>query len=194
MGDLKAARAEFRKVVTIYEERFFGSEWVVTPGCALAQLGDLEGARAMLRLIEENFNEELESDRSARERLLGEIALANGNSNEALEHFELALTIGSAPLLEEAAGRASDAMGLPEDALTHFKIINAEVVLGWETQEPWMDSHYSLGKIHLDQNRPAQALEYFDRLLEIWQDADDSLPLLQQLRDRRAEAQAQLGG
>ncbi len=47
-------------------------------------------------------------------------------------------------------------------------------------------SHYELGKIYQELGRPADAKQEFSRFLEMWADADEGLPQLENARARLA--------
>jgi tetratricopeptide (TPR) repeat protein len=74
-----------------------------------------------------------------------------------------------------------------ETAKAQYQTMVTDPDLGWEAQEPWILAHYQLGSIHQQQGNVAQALEYYHRFLEIWQDGDDDLVALVDARRRVAE-------
>jgi hypothetical protein len=59
--------------------------------------------------------------------------------------------------------------------------------LGWETQEWWLRAHYQLGKIFAEKSDTENAAQYYHKLLDIWTDADEDLPLFVQTKNRLAK-------
>ncbi|MFC2161606.1 tetratricopeptide repeat protein [Acidobacteriota bacterium] len=40
----------------------------------------------------------------------------------------------------------------------------------------YVKSHYQLAKIHEEQGNRAEAIEYYERFLQLWKDSDPDLP------------------
>lgn len=148
-------------------------------------LGDLEAARAA---VEELY--------AAQDRWGGfalafalkteaEIALAENKPAIALEALDKLKEQGvpSGGLFDityrEARARAHRIAGrLEEAAAVHQELL---LVYGGHAL-----SHYALGQIYEEMNRPADATREFTRFLEMWSEADEGLPQLVDARKRLA--------
>ena len=70
------------------------------------------------------------------------------------------------------AGRLTEAAAVHEDLL---KVHGGHAL-----------SHYALGQIYEEMNRPADAEREFSKFLEMWSEADEGLPQLLDARERLA--------
>jgi serine/threonine protein kinase/Tfp pilus assembly protein PilF len=113
----------------------------------------------------------------------GEIALAKGNIADAIESFEVSLhwEPKNTYLLESLATAHRRAGQLKEAAEKYEEIIS-EFRLGNEEQAIWILAHNELGNIYRDLGNVEKAREYYDKFLNIWKEADEDIPILQEAR------------
>ena len=119
----------------------------------------------------------------------GEVALAAGKANEAVERLETASQIDtdSADTLESLA-RAYLAAGRIDDAAHAYEQLIADRPLGTDEQRYWFDAHLRLADIRVRQGNPAAARALYENILAIWQDGDEDLVALKDARDGLARA------
>lgn len=165
-------------------------------GKALARAGDAGRAGALLERLEARALPASPPVSAALEALRGEVMLARSLSGDpalpdrragaaaAVPHLEQALRADSnATTLESLAYAVARAGEL--DRATHlYEELAAGVEFGHEHQEPIRMAPYWLGRIHEQRGDPAGAARYYERFLELWREAEPSLPVLVDARTR----------
>ena len=129
-------------------------------------------------------NEDNPNDKAAVALLRGEIASANGEYIEANEQFEMAYALRSDNFYLESLAHGYFASGDLDAAETRFQEIAARKDLGWEGQDPWIMSHYYLGRISEEKGDTAGAADHYSDFIDIWQDGDEDLVALADARRR----------
>ena len=66
--------------------------------------------------------------------------------------------------------------------------------IAYEGLVPWILAHYRLGQIHERLGDEGEAARYYSRFVELWADADASLPELELATERIAELQNPASG
>ena len=123
------------------------------------------------------MNPEVKLDRASAERLRGELLLASGQAESAIEPLALAATLSGSAYDVEAVALAHFRAGHLAEAREHYERVLAEPLLGWEVQETWLESRLQLGLI-LEQLRQSEdAARLYENMLERWRDADEDLPV-----------------
>ncbi len=126
-------------------------------------------------------------------RLLeGELALAKGETETSVERLLLADREQSSPETVASLARALDIGGRRPQAieLCEKLIASGAAALGWEPQQPWIISHLRLAEIYLDQGERQRASKVLRPIIELWQQADQDLPLTARLRNLTTAAPA----
>jgi len=121
--------------------------------------------------------------------LQGEIALAQGHADKAIELFTLSNTENSTAFSVEALASAFQQAGKMEDAITWYeKLLSLQIrAIGWEPQQLWLAAHCTLTNDYLAKGNREEAKQTIGRLLDFWKDADPDLSLRRkalELRDR----------
>ena len=124
--------------------------------------------------------------------LLGSIEFEAKNYTEAVALFEQSVTRRPSNILYLfSAASAYQAAGVPNDAQILFERItsitsgrNSLGTLGYN--DLYAKSFYMLGKIHEEQGNAAKAIEYYERFLNLWKDADPAFPEVADARERVA--------
>ncbi len=114
--------------------------------------------------------------------LMGRIELEKGNFSRAIKYFEEALA------LESYGQLAKDAEFINSLALAHYKSGNLKkarenyewitTLTGGRRQlgDIYAKSFYMLGKIHEEKGSKDQAIEHYEKFLDLWKDADPGIP------------------
>ena len=122
-------------------------------------------------------------DRRLHHRLLGEMALARGNTGLAVEELKTAHSllpprgthnIGLDPpqhvLIWYALGRAHWEAGQPEEAAQWFeRVVNCAIERYW-WPIPYVRSFYFLGRIHESRGHHEKARASYERFVDFWRD------------------------
>ena len=156
------------------EKEQWAPDWTRHLAIRQVDAGDLASAREWISTWEENGWSEGEHE-WAVELVRGELALAEGNSSEALAYLELADQLRMNSMVKEALARAYYANGQYELAEELFLEKIRMVQLGYECQEPWVLAHWRLGRLYQDMGESDKSLFYLGRFLELWGSGDDGL-------------------
>ncbi len=114
--------------------------------------------------------------------LQGEIAVARGDNNKAIQLLSLSDQEKSTPYSMEGLARAYQQSGNIAQAVSQYEKFLASPFYGllWEPQQRWVAAHYTLADDYLAMGNPAKAREALNPLLALWKDADQGLPLREQ--------------
>jgi eukaryotic-like serine/threonine-protein kinase len=115
--------------------------------------------------------------------LQGDIALAKGHADKALELFTLSNTENSTAFSLEALARAYQQAGKTDEAINWYQKLlslppNREIQ--WEPQQLWLAAQCTLAADYLAKGDREKAKQTIDRFLNVWKDADADLPLRKQ--------------
>jgi DNA-binding winged helix-turn-helix (wHTH) protein/tetratricopeptide (TPR) repeat protein len=66
-------------------------------------------------------------------------------------------------------------------------IRSPSALVSWEPQQRWVLAHYTLANLYREKGDSAKARQTLGKLLEIWKDADPTIPLLQQAKGEYAK-------
>jgi DNA-binding winged helix-turn-helix (wHTH) protein/tetratricopeptide (TPR) repeat protein len=189
-GDLRTERREldaaFDYFPAIGPKVVFGA-WL---GGQYARAGALDKAERMESLIAP-----LTDSRSAEQMgylhlLQGEIALAKGQADKAIELFTLSNTEKSTAFSVEALASAYQQAGKTNDAITWYDkfLTQRDDSIGWEPQQLWLAAHCTLAADYLAKGDREKAKQNLSQLLNLWKEADPGLPLLKQAKLEYAKA------
>ncbi len=121
--------------------------------------------------------------------LEGEMELAHGNKDRAIELFSLADKAKRSAMTMESLAHAYEASGNSEQAAVWYELFvtAADPPLGWEPQQDWLAAHYRLARIYFAKGDKANAKKQLDPFLDAWKDADPGLPLWKEALDLKKE-------
>ena len=186
--ELSAAYALTRRLT-------LGPDWLHRLAQSYARHGRIAEARQLLTAMEKTaFNAATDSttnrntalDRTHMDVARAEIALAEGNTNEALHLLEPIVAADPDGVALEPLARAYAAAHRPADAIARYEAFLARRPLGLEAQTDWLATHVRLGDLYEASGRPEDARKVFERLADIWKGADRDLDLLIELEKRLA--------
>ena len=187
-GDLRAERREldnaFDNFAAIGPKVIFGTRM----GRQYVSAGALDKAEKLESLVAPLADSKNAEQTGYLHLLQGEIALAKGQTDKAIELFTLSNTENSTPFSVEALASAYQQAGKTDDAITWYeKLLSLQNrAMGWETQQLWLAAHGTLAADYLAKGEREKAKQTIGRLLELWSDADPDLPLRKKALELRA--------
>jgi serine/threonine protein kinase/Tfp pilus assembly protein PilF len=124
--------------------------------------------------------------------LMGEIERAGGNYSVAIEYFEKARSLeGYGPLTKRLDFANSLALtyyeaGDLENARDQYEEITTFTSTRLQYGDIYAKSFYMLGKICEEQGDAAKAIEYYEKFLDLWKDADPGIAEMEDARVKLA--------
>jgi tetratricopeptide (TPR) repeat protein len=158
-----------------------------------ARAGQPADARRFLAQFEETVDPTIQQTDADRHWAAGEIALAEGRPQDALQHFERwdaeisgFSYLGPLPQFAEAYDRAGEA----DSAIAYYeRYLNTPALFRLFVDDFWRARSYRrLGELHEARGDAAKAVEYYNEFVEVWKDADPELqPQGEDVRARIAQ-------
>ena len=179
-GDTARARTQFERFEQVVMDELPALDRPYLPLAAnRAVLGDVEAARAHYAAWEETVPEALRREsEDTRRWALGMIAMAEGRTDEAIEHLEAATEgTGSAYNWRSFVAWAHDLAGHTDEAIAayHRYLETPHWNRLW-TEGYFLGPVYErLGALHEQRGDTAEAARYYSRFIELWQSADPEL-------------------
>ncbi len=152
--------------------------WLLLLGKMYARIGNTQQANLLLKEISTNMNEVNRNDKAAYNVLKGEIELTRGNHEKAIDLFEIAYKLREDNFMLESLAYGYLVHRDLEKALDKYMLLVSRKNLGWEAQDYWIHAHYQLGKIYEETGKIDKSMQYYETLIDIWQEADNDLPVL----------------
>ncbi|MBD3414573.1 MAG: protein kinase [Candidatus Aminicenantes bacterium] len=125
--------------------------------------------------------------------LQGKIKLIQTDYNGAIGHFQQALTLWSSDPLNkradylESLASAYYGSGNIDKAQEQYEMIISSNAGRFDYGDVYALSYYKLGEIYQQKGWNGKAIEYFEKFLDLWKDADPGLPEVEDARKRVAE-------
>ncbi len=188
--NLKRQQTAFEKemaaIQTIQKEINIDPVFLLKIGKIYARINRLQEAEEQLEKLQARIGDLLaasgvgrsnQTDQAAFYLLKGEIDLAHDRYEEAIESFVTADNLVHS-MLEDSLALAYFKSGNADKAIEKYQefLQTDNIVLSYEGQEVWVLAHYQLGRLFEQRGDLAQAVDYYQRFLEIWKDADPDLP------------------
>jgi tetratricopeptide (TPR) repeat protein len=161
-------------------------------GKALVRAGDVRRAELLAEALDAKRHPDNRSARAASEALHAEVLVGRGRPADALFHLETALQLDSTKVTLESLSRAVAETGDLGRAARLYKELAEAPAFGWEGQEPWRLAQYWQAEIAERQGNVDKALQFYEQFLEAWQEAELSLPILREARDRLVRLRHQI--
>lgn len=195
-GDLRTEEQQLDVAMSDFNEIgpkvVFGS-WI---GQQYARVRALPEALKMEALIAPLADSKNDEQMAYLHLLRGEIALAQGHADEAIELFTQASTeaagSNAAHFCPEALARAYQQAGKKDEAVGWFEKALSQpldLVILWEPQQNWLAAHYTLASDDLARGDREKARQTLDPLLDLWKNADANLILRKQALQLRDQIQ-----
>jgi len=190
-GETRAFGEEIGRIQALVSRMALGPEWVHYAVKLLVRSGRTGEAQRLLVATggnaedptsDSSINRNTRNDAAYLDMARGELALADGRTDEAVALLSSANEqTGSAEALESLATALLAAGRLDEAARSYERLIGLRP-LGSEAQEFWFRAHLRLAEIRRRQGDLDAARDLYQEVLTIWQDADEDLPAAQEAR------------
>lgn len=161
--------------------------WYLVLGNLYARNGDIGKAESILEAISAKITEGNRFDEAAYSQLKGEIELARGNNDEAVDLLETTIKLRNDSYTLSSLAYAYYCMGQMEKAISVYEdMIGPHYILGWEAQEFVVEAYYNLARINEEIGNQEQAQKYYSQFVDIWKNADENIPILQDAKSKLA--------
>jgi serine/threonine-protein kinase len=184
-----AATAPLVRTLDIIDSAFVAPFFLEVVGTLFARIGAVDTANRILDTLTARATDENDLDQAALHHLAGHVALAMGDADSALAHFERTSILTNQPNLRYASSLALAQILLDrtdEARETLEEIVAAEPPIR-EDLEPWVLAHYRLAQLHDEAGDIPQAVAMYDRFLNLWDRADDGLMPVSEVQRRLTE-------
>jgi serine/threonine protein kinase/tetratricopeptide (TPR) repeat protein len=171
----------------IAESTYITPWYMMFGGKLYARAGMQENADSILQDIESEMSATNAEDQMGFNLLKGEIELLKGNYDDAIELFETVCLTRRDNFNLESLAYAYVKRGDTDRALTTYEELIGVAILGWEGQECWLQAHFQAGKLYEERGDIESAIQYYKKLLDIWKDAEENVPLLRETKGRLAK-------
>jgi tetratricopeptide (TPR) repeat protein len=170
-------------------------------GLVESKEGHLNEARSRLTEVESYLVQVSPSNKAffsfLHDLLNGEILLAEGSVDKAVDTMEKASSLGSPPLIQliiafnvpfmkDTLARAYEEKGLIDKAIAEYeRLITVQGERGkWTLIHPRY--HYQLARLYDDKGMRDKAREQYQKFLEIWKEADSDILEIEDAKKRLA--------
>jgi tetratricopeptide (TPR) repeat protein len=149
-------------------------------GTQYARAGSVAKAADILEKAAAAADSQNPEHSSDLQTLQGEVELARGSKDHAIELFSRADKAKRSPMTMEGLARAYEATDNSGQAIVWYELFlgQAEPPLGWEPQQDWIAAHFRVARLYFAKGDTVRAATQLNWLLEAWKDADSELPLL----------------
>ena len=190
-GDTKAQRHHLDAAVAglneIQSKVVFGA--MIGDACARAGFTDL--AEKIAALITPLADPHSSEQSGYRHLLQGDIALAAGQNDKAIELLQQSDKENRTGLSQEALAHAYQQAGQIDQAIASYQkmLSSTGASLSWEPQQRWLVARYTLASDYSWRGDNQKARDTLAALLDLWKNADPDLPTLVAAKSAYAELQ-----
>jgi tetratricopeptide (TPR) repeat protein len=183
-----SVQKELHASYLLFKSTYFVPAFLSMLGKALATHGDTPYAREVFDSLVHRERAESAEDRAAHLMLAGEIALAEGRPDSAVQLLTLGYAADSSAYNEESLARAlAAAKNLPAAARTYdaFAARRGDWY-GWEPESYALVAPLMAGRLLEESGDTARARREYERMLNQWREGDTDLVDLREARRRLA--------
>ena len=190
-GDVRTERQELDRSFVEFDalgpKVIFGA-WL---GRQYLRAGDLDKAEKMESLIAPLADIKNGEKTGYLQLLQGEIALAQGHTDKAIELFTLSNSEYNTAFTEEAVASAYQQAGKTDEAIAWYeKFLSIPArAIAWEPQQLWLAAHLKLAADYAAKGDREKAKQTIGQLLDLWKDADPDIPILIAAKSEYAKLQ-----
>ncbi|MBS0010413.1 MAG: tetratricopeptide repeat protein [Bacteroidales bacterium] len=154
-------------------------------GKLCARKGYTEKAEILLQSLSGKIVKGNREDEAAFRQLKGEIEMARGNYMDAIKLFKESVNLREDSYTLSSLADAYYYSGELDEAIAAYRnIISTLYILGWEGQQCSLETFYKLGLIFEEKGKQDEAGKHYSRLLDIWENADNDIPMLIDAKSR----------
>jgi DNA-binding winged helix-turn-helix (wHTH) protein/tetratricopeptide (TPR) repeat protein len=189
-GRTPAARTELTLALEAARRGRASAVFCARLGVAMARLGQRSDAASLLQEVRSRVDPDSRSQVAELQRFEGEVALARGDTDDALRRFALAGSQGDNAFVAQSLALAHRLAGHRDEAARCYERVigMVSIATGFEPQQDWLEAHYWLAALRAEAGDRAGAGKAAGTLLDLWREADTDLPLLARLRQFQAPA------
>jgi tetratricopeptide (TPR) repeat protein len=190
---------EMKAVRKIQGASKFDPFYVYLIGRAYTRAGRVKEAEQQVDILKSSLGDVLALSNLGRSNrgdqayfymLKGEVEVVQKRYGEAINSFNMAASLGDL-LVNESLGYAFGKTGdLNKAAAKYQEFLQNHHLLGTESLESWILAHFELAKIFEQNGQPEEAVKYYERFLEIWENGDPDLPVFLDAKKRLAKLRA----
>ena len=160
-------------------------------GDACARAGSVDQAQKTLLMIAPLADPHSSEQVGYVDLLKGDIALATGQRDTAIELFKQAIKENSTGISVEALARAYQQSGDIDAATDAYASMfrSPDLSLSGVPQQRWVEARYTLATDYAARGDQQKERETLETLLNLWKDADPDLPLLKKAKSEYAKLQ-----
>jgi DNA-binding winged helix-turn-helix (wHTH) protein/tetratricopeptide (TPR) repeat protein len=153
-------------------------------GDAYARAGFVDPAQKIAAIITPLADQRSSEQMGYLHLLEGEIALASGQHDKAIELLRQSDKENHTGLSIEALAHAYQQSGDRNNAISAYEMIlsSPDLSLSWEPQQRCLEARYTLALDYSSRGDKQKARATLATLLNLWKDADTNLPLLKQAK------------
>jgi serine/threonine protein kinase/tetratricopeptide (TPR) repeat protein len=179
---------EFRKelddVLPLCRDRSVAPYWSHFAAKLYIRQGWLDEGEALAGEIVRRLNDQVKGDRMVGNILAGELALTREEFAEAIELLGLAQQEQGGSHTLESLAYAHMRHEDWDEAIPKYEELIELKELGFEVQEHWLEAHLHLGRMYEAKGETDKAIQYYQKLVDLWAEADEDLPLLLDAKQR----------
>ena len=178
----------FKVIDSVSQEPY----WYLLLGKLCARKGYIGKAEILLQGLSGKITKGNRTDEAAFSQLKGEIEMARGNYQDAIQLFKESVNLKEDSHTLSSLADAYYYSGELDKAISVYSdIIGTHYSLGWEGQQCCLEAFYKLGMILEEKGEKEEAGKYYSRLLDLWENADNDIPILQDAKERLARVETQ---
>ena len=184
-GDSAEAYQQLDEIDKISQTTYLATTWLKYWGNLCIQAGNVSKAREINRLLKSRIYPQNNIDKANHDLLSGNILLASDSIDAGIDLLKSANRLS-----EDNYDKGHLAFGYfkkdrkSEQAEIIYKEIINEKMMGWEGQEIYLNSYLRLAEIYESRGQVDKAIEYYNKFLNIWKDADKDILLSSQILDK----------
>jgi len=194
-GRPRDAATEWTAIERLIRSQSLSPEWLWRPAKLLVRRGRAGDADRLIGLMRKTAssatavsatNRNTERDRAFIDLAAGEVALASGDGEQAVDLLGRASNILADPDALESLAVALVGAGRIVEAIVRYEELLKTPRFGLEAQEVWFQTHLALGRLYEQQGRGDAARRLYTSLVAQWKNGDADLPLLMAVKNRLA--------
>ncbi|HEY2855928.1 MAG TPA: BTAD domain-containing putative transcriptional regulator [Gemmatimonadaceae bacterium] len=190
-----SASAEIRAAHALFRRAYFEPKFLLYLGKALARDGQVGLASEVLDSLRRRARVDNPDDRISVQLLTGELALARGRTDSAVQIIRVAAANDSSSYTIESLANAVARSGKLSDAARLYEVLvaNPEHWYGWEAEQYALAAPLNAGMLYERSGDAPHARAAYERVLSRWGQGDTDLVTIHATRDALARLRRSSG-